>query len=457
MSDLNADPHRPIYHFLPPGNWMNDPNGPIFYQGRHHLMYQYAPDVADGWGVKYWGHAVSDDLVHWEHLPIALSPDETAGDHDGCWSGSAALDDDGTPTLLYTGVHPQVQCIARSRDGMRTWDKPACNPVIANPPEGIDAKNFRDPCPWREDDGWYMVIGSGVEGVGGRALLYRSQDLMDWEYLHPLCEGVEAETGAMWECPDFFALGDRHVLLISTLGEQLYFIGEYDRRTHRFIPESEGRIGGGICYYAAKSYADGDGRRILWGWLRERRDRDAQIAAGWSGAMSLPQELTMLPGGRLGIEPVREVQSLRSAALVDDAASDLSSVAGDALEIELEAEVAGDAAVELSVRCTPDGGEQTVVRYDGAARTIELDMTRSSVGKGVELALHSRPLELTVGEALRLRVFVDRSVIEVYANGRECLVGRVYPTRSDALGSSISTSKDATVDRLWVWKLPSIW
>lgn len=457
MPDLNADPHRPIYHFLPPDNWMNDPNGPIFYQGRHHLMYQYAPDVADGWGVKHWGHAVSDDLMHWEHLPIALSPDQTAGDHDGCWSGSAVLDDDGTPTLLYTGVHPQVQCIARSRDGMQTWQKPACNPVIAEPPAGIDPKNFRDPCLWREDDGWYMIIGSGVEGVGGRALLYRSQDLMDWEYLHPLCEGVAAETGDMWECPDFFALGDRRVLLISALGEQLYFIGHYDRAAHRFESESDGRIGGGVCYYAAKSYVDGDGRRILWGWLRERRDRDAQIAAGWSGAMSLPQVLTMLPGGRLGIEPAAEVEALRGVALVDDPASDLSGIRGDALEIELEMEAAADAAVELGVRCAPDGREETTVRYDSAARTIELDMTRSSVGEGLEQAVHSRPLALAEGEALRLRVFVDRSAIEVYANGRECLVGRVYPTQSDAVGLRIPIRGSAAVNRLRVWEIPSIW
>jgi beta-fructofuranosidase len=457
MPDLSADPHRPIYHFLPPDNWMNDPNGPIFYQGRYHLMYQYAPDVANGWGAKHWGHAVSDDLVHWEHLPIALSPDQTAGDQDGCYTGSAVLDDDGTPTILYTGVHPQVQCIARSRDGMQTWDKPACNPVIAEPPAGIDPKNFRDPCLWREDDGWYMVIGSGIEGVGGRALLYRSRDLMDWEYLHPLCEGVAAETGDMWECPDFFALGDRHVLLISALGEQLYFIGHYDDATHHFEPESDGRIGGGVCYYAAKSFVDGDGRRILWGWLRERRDREAQIAAGWSGVMSLPQALTMLPGGRLGIEPASEIEALRGQALVDDAAPDLSGIHGDALEIEIEVEVAGDAVVELGVRCTPDGGEETTVRYDGATQMIELDMTRSSVGTGLELEVNSRPLALAMGEALRLRVFVDRSAIEVYANGRECVVGRVYPTRSDAVGLRMRTSGDATVNGLRVWRMPSIW
>ncbi len=457
MSNASRDPQRPVYHFMPPEQWLNDPNGPIFYEGRHHLCYQYAPDVADGWGVKYWGHAVSDDLVHWEHLPMALSPSEGAGDQDGCWTGSAVLDDDGVPTFLYTGVKPQVQCLARSRDGMLTWDKPDCNPVIAAPPPGIDQANFRDPCLWREDDGWYMIIGSGVEGEGGKALLYRSQDLEAWEYLHPLCEGVEAETGTMWECPDFFPLGDRHVLLISALGEQLYMIGDYDCEAHRFTPTSSGRIGGGICYYAAKSYLDGDGRRVLWGWLRERRDRGHQIAAGWSGLMSLPQILTLLPGDALGIEPAPEIVDIRGELLCSDPDS-CADIVGEALEIDVEAEVPEEGIFAMRVRCTPDGEEATAIRYDRATGALELDMTRSSAGDGVECALHSRPLELAADESLRLRVFLDHSAVEVYANGRECLVGRVYPSRSDARGVGfVAEGGSAPVTKLEAWAMRSIW
>ena len=268
-------------------------------------------------GPKRWGHAVSADLVHWEHLPIALSPTPGGPDEDGVWTGCAVLDDHCTPTIIYTGVRaagrgrhaPAVQCLATSHDGLRTWRKHPANPVIAGPPEGMDVVGFRDPQVWREPDGWYQVVGAGIRGEGGAALLYRSPDLVSWEYLHPLATGVAAETGEMWECPDFFALGDRHVLLISALGQQLYLTGRY--RDHRLSVEAQGALGYGRSYYAGKSFVDGLGRRILWGWLREERNGGAAEAAGWSGAMALPVALSMQPDGTVGAAPVDELTSLR--------------------------------------------------------------------------------------------------------------------------------------------------
>lgn len=241
-----SDPHRPRYHFLPPENWLNDPNGPIWYDGRHHLFYQHNPDEAK-WGNIHWGHAVSDDLVHWEDWPMALIPGTEGVDELHCFTGCAFVQEDGTPTIAYTGINPgadpqarrhESQSLAVSQDGMLTWQKIAQNPVIADPPEGLDVTGFRDPCVWREGDSWYMVIGSGIEDEGGAVLAYRSRDLIDWEYLGPLMVGDAEEHGTMWECPDFFPLGEAHLLLVSTLGRQMFLTGGWDRE--QFMPTGEG-------------------------------------------------------------------------------------------------------------------------------------------------------------------------------------------------------------------------
>ena len=183
---------------------MNDPNGLIQWQGRFHLLYQYNPFAAV-WGDMHWGHAVSDDLVHWRDLPIALAPSPGTVDEYGVFSG-CAVDADGVPTVLYTGVRnppgqPRTErpCLATSRDDdLVTWDKHPGNPVIASPPPGLDVVGFRDHGVWREDGTWYQVIGSGIRDVGGTVLLYRSRDLVHWEYVHQIATGDRADTGDIW-------------------------------------------------------------------------------------------------------------------------------------------------------------------------------------------------------------------------------------------------------------------
>src|SRR5579875_2331704 len=260
---------RPLYHFQPPKNWMNDPNGLIQWQGEYHLFYQYNP-FAPVHGSIHWGHAASRDLVHWRHLPIALAPQAGGPDAAGCWSG-CALDDDGTPTLMYTGVRRdeaalyETQCLATSDDGLLTWRKHPANPVIAEPPQGLPVRAFRDPCVWREGRTWYCIRGAGIDGVGGAALLYRSDDLIDWAYLVRLCDaGVRTPGGRIggevWECPQFFALGDKHVLLVSCMVEcrarprPVYLVGSF--AGGRFTPERMETFDWGPDYYAPATMRD---------------------------------------------------------------------------------------------------------------------------------------------------------------------------------------------------------
>ncbi|MFC1976639.1 glycoside hydrolase family 32 protein, partial [Chloroflexota bacterium] len=280
-----GDPHRPQYHFLPPANWMNDPNGLIQWQGQYHMFYQHNPHGAF-WGSMHWGHAVSEDLVHWTHLPLAMTPTPGGPDVDGCFSG-CAVNHNGTPTFIYSGylenVSYQLPCLATSTDDLLTWQKYSGNPVIPLPPDDLEIVGFRDHSVWQEGDTWYQVIGAGIKDVGGTALLYKSKDLIYWDYINPILIGDKNETdpvwtGTMWECPDFFALGDKHVLLISVFDDQTlytaYFIGTY--ANHKFSPEILRKLDSGDNhFYAPQKLIDDKGRRILWGWLQEGRSREA--------------------------------------------------------------------------------------------------------------------------------------------------------------------------------------
>jgi beta-fructofuranosidase len=412
---------------------------------------------------------VSADLVHWEHWPIALSPTPGGPDKDGVWSG-CAVDDHGVPTIFYTGVSPQVQCLATSHDGLRTWEKYPGNPIIATAPEGVIAKDFRDPCVWREGQEWRMVVGSGVEGVGGITLLYRSRDLRQWEYLHPLCQGRKEETGTIWECPNFFALGDKHVLLISPipLGKTLYLVGSYINGF--FTPEMQGVVDNGGCYYAPQFFTDAQGRRLLWGWLWEGRTREAQWAAGWAGVMSLPRLLSLRADGSLASVPAPEVEALRrkhtrlaEVALAPGELWSPPGVRGNTLEIIATfPPPTGPLALRLcrsaqgeSTRLV-QGEEETLLRYDPQTQALSVDRTHASNDPATQHDVRSDTVRLAPGEALQLRVFIDRSVIEVFANGGVALSSRIYPTRADSLGLAVEAERGGRVT-LDVWEMEDIW
>jgi beta-fructofuranosidase len=463
VTSLDADPHRPGYHFLPPSNWINDPNGLLQWQGRYHLFYQYNPN-GPFHGTIHWGHAVGDDLVHWEDWPVALAPSPGGPDKDGVYSG-CGVDHDGVPTLIYTGIRPEVQCLATSRDGLRTWQKHEANPVVAAPPEGVDVEGFRDPFVWREADGWYCVVGSGIKGVGGTVFLYRSPDLVRWEYLHPLCTGALEETGRMWECPNFFPLGDKHVLLISPipLGKVLYLVGTY--ADHRFTPEHVGVVDNGGHFYAPQVLLDRLGRRLMWGWLREGRGKEAQLAAGWSGALSVPTILSLGADGHLALQPAPELRRLRGAhaqasgvALVPGGAGVPGGLAGRRLEIAAVLEPGAASRVGLSVLRSPGGEEETRIVYDREAGELRVERERASLdpetaqdGRGVTLALDARG-------TLRLDVFVDGSIVEIFADERLRLTSRVYPKRPDSTGVRFfAEGGDAVLRAVDIWTLDSIW
>lgn len=461
---MAGDIHRPRYHFLPPSNWMNDPNGLIQWNGKYHLFYQHNPFGPFHANI-HWGHAVSDNLVHWHDFPIALAPTPDGPDKDGCWSG-CAVDHDGIPTLLYTGARPETQCVATGSPDLLAWNKYAGNPVIPGPPNNLELTGFRDPCVWREADAWYMLIGSGIKGVGGTTLLYRSPDLLDWEYMHPLYLGDQNETADMWECPSFFPLGDKYVLLISVIqyNRVLYFTGTY--RNHKFEPDYQGRLDQTALFYAPQSFLDSTGRRLILGWIPEARSSALVKAAGWAGIQSVPRVLSLRPDGRLGIDPVPELETLRGQhtgvsclTLSPGTANPLAEVQGNRLELIIEFEQGSAGQYGVKLLRSPGGEEETTIVYDRTAQTLTLDRARSCTSpEGIDITPQSGSLELIEDESLRLHIFLDHSVIEVFANGHMALTSRVYPTRHDSLGLELSARAGTVrVKQVDVWQLGSIW
>ncbi|KAL3682058.1 hypothetical protein R1sor_000080 [Riccia sorocarpa] len=347
--------YRTAFHFQPTKNWMNDPNGMMYYKGWYHLFYQYNPYGAL-WGNIVWGHVVSKDLIHWKYLedgeyPIVGGPDWY--DLYGAWSGSTTFLPDGTPAMLYTGwsnvvsnvsslplIQIQTQNLALPVDKddplLRKWYKSEANPVIVAEP-WMDATKFRDPTEaWKGEDGsWRILIGARkTDNVTGTAHLYRSKDFVKWEYSHDI-DSLK-DTG-MWECPDFFPVGlkgkvglgvsanfpgIKHVLKVSldNTKHDHYSVGVYDVKTETFkADDSLADVGIGLRYdygkyYASKSFFDQKtGRRILFGWVNESdSDLDAITSKGWSGIQALPRQLWLDP--KTGVDliqtPVEEVDGL---------------------------------------------------------------------------------------------------------------------------------------------------
>lgn len=472
---LMGDPHRPLYHFLPPANWMNDPNGLIQWKGQYHLFYQYNPYSPIHERI-HWGHAVSSDLVHWLDLPIALTPTAGRADVYGCWSG-CAIDNQGTPTLLYNAAYPQVVCLATSSDDLLTWDYYPGNPVIDGPPADVQAAtrgNFRDPFVWKEGAYWYMLMGSMKEGVGGLILLYRSLNLTTWDYLHPLLVGDVSNsqpvwTGTMWECPNFLTFGEQRVLLFSvqdaanSLLYPLYMTGTF--RDEHFHSQSQGRVAHGGYFYAPQVFRDEQGRTIMWGWLMEGRGTSLSVKVGWSGVMSLPILVTPLPGGKLGLAPAPELATLRKKnwhyeELELGATRNVlhTAIREDCLEIRAECEADQDGEFGFRLLCSLDGQEQTWLVYQAETRGVTLEREQSSMNADVDLENCSAELAVDADEVLQFHIFLDHSVIEVFVNGCCYLASRVYPEQPERLGLELFARKGKVrIKSLDFWQLASIW
>lgn len=456
MTTDSIDRHRPRYHFTAPSHWINDPNGLAYFEGRYHLFYQYNPNAAK-WGDIHWGHASSADLLHWRDEGMALAP-SLGDDQGGCFSGSFALVN-GQPTLYYTGhvTERQVQCVATSSD-LQHWNKQP-HRTIALPPEGVHPTEFRDPYVIRLGDWWYMVVGASLNSQRGQILLYRSADGVDWEYRHPLYTSEHLDLGVMWECPNFFPLGNRWILTVSiwpNLGAHA-FIGRFENE--RFIPESNTVLDVDAGAFAHLTLLAPDERRLQWAWMNEQRAQNHIDAGGWAGAMSVPRELSLDSKGRLNMRPAAELFALReSAQYIEYTGASTGTVCrfeGNCLDLEASFILRDKAKVGLTLLASPDGRESTRIVYWPDARRLTIERARSSLDEKVRCQDLFGQLYLDADEPLNLRVLLDHSVLEVYANDRLCLSTRVYPNDERSLLGTAFVEGASKVT-LHAWRMGAI-
>jgi len=477
------DPHRPIYHFTGPESWINDPNGPIYFQGRYHLFYQFDPIVPegrDGWrrSKRCWGHAVSEDLVHWTDWPVALWPDSPY-DREGVYSGNTFVDGDGFLCALYTGNvagHRETYGIlARSTDGGLTWQKKMVMDNRQRP--NRDSPVHWDGQVWRDGDRWCQLIGGTTGGTHrqGAAWLWTSTDLEHWTLQKNIAPSIKR--GGYWELPYLIRLGNRHVLMVGSGNP--YWVGTYDARSMLFSPdEMEPKSFDNGTYYsfnpnmtddkghgtrseAASRAAAGSGsrRQLMHGWVTGPASPTKSVPY-WQGAHSIPRVLT-LRGGYVVQQPIAEIELLRGVhrqwrdVSVQPGKTDyLPDVKGDALEILARFTPASPDATRFGVklRVADDGKACVRIWYDLKTDRFGTDgvVTKQASAFGGIARDGSTKGPIT------LRIFLDRSVLEVYCGG----VALTNRTFSDprALGINLfAEGGSVELQSLDIWKMRSMW
>jgi len=326
--------------------------------------------------------------------------------------------------------------------------------VIAAPPAGLPVTGFRDPYVWREGDRWMLILGSGIRDRGGAILLYTSPDLRHWTYLHPLVQGSPSgkdsanpvNTGDMWECPDFFPIGDKHVLLISTLGKVRWKVGTYAQQ--RFTPEKEGVVDWG-SYYAAKTMLDREGNRILWGWIPETRPDADLIAAGWAGVMSLPRILSLNPQNELqtAVSPAADQLRSRRTTLTGTTHADRQKALASLRIHDLAAEL------DLRLQPTSDAFTLTLQSEDGTPFAA-ISCANKSNTRELRINNIAAPLAGTGSSPVHLHMYVDGSVLEIFANETTAVTVRIYRTPSGPL--RLTLASEVEILSLDAWQMSAI-
>lgn len=490
-----SEKYRPQFHYTPRINWMNDPNGLVYYQGVYHLFHQYNP-FGNRWGYMSWGHAVSTDLVHWDHKAVAIPYGKE--EEEGIFSGSAVVDhqntsgfgDGGNPPIvaIYTshytlddGSTDQAQSLAYSLDGGETFTKYGGNPVLE-----FGDPDFRDPnVSWNEEMGkWLMVAALPTQH---KVHFYQSDNLKDWEYLSDF--GPAGATGGIWECPDFFQLpvnGDpenqKWVLHVDMnpgsvaggSGSQ-YFVGEWDGNSFtpdvEFMETAPHWVDYGTDFYAAISWnniPEEDGRQLWVGWMNNWNYANDIPTDPWRSAMSIPRSIHLESDDgsyRLVQKPVESLKQLRedpvrreNLALNSETIS-LSGreISGKAFEMMVEIDPGNAQTVGLNVRTGES--QETVIGFDAANSSVFLDRSNSGQSDFNEefAKRNDAPVELENGR-LRLHVFVDWSSVEVFVNdGRRVITNRIFPDPESTGISAFSEGGSATITNLEFWPLATIW
>ena len=442
---------RPMFHVTPRVGWMNDPNGFSLYQGEAHLFYQYHPyDTV--WGPMHWGHCKTKDFIKWEDLPAALAPDESY-DFAGCFSGSA-IENNEKHVLFYTGVKEQTaadgtkqvfqnQCIAVG-NGI-DYEKILKTPVIdgRHLPDGCSNADFRDPKVWSDGDKFYMVVGSKNQSQDGQVLLFRSETLEDWEHVSVLAANRK-RFGKMWECPDFFELDEKNVLIVSPQemsaqeyefhngNNVIYFVGSYDKEHHSYTEEHVAAVDYGLDFYAPQTMTAADGRRIMIGWMQSWDTYFKPQDQNWMGMMTIPRELS-IKANRLVQSPVRELENYRRNKVayrqeIVAGSRRFEGISGRILDLSIEL-ISGDYE-QFAVHFAHNEKYTVACSYNKRNGILRFDRTHSGVTRDIAC---SREMKVQgSSEGLKLRLILDKYSAEIFVNDGRQVLSSVFYTPLDA-------------------------
>lgn len=477
---LMDEQFRPQYHFTPEEQWMNDPNGLVYQNGKYHLFYQYYPDD-NVWGPMHWGHSTSEDLVNWEHLPVALYPDSLGY----IFSGSAVIDEKNTAgfgenamVAIFTYHNPnmekegredfQYQGIAYSLDEGQTWTKYSGNPVLPNP--GV--RDFRDPKviwdPVTND--WKMIIAAK-----DHLQLFSSDDLKSWEKVSNFNDPVDEPVG-VWECPDLFPLQvdgtgeEKWVMIISHNpgapnggSGTRYFIGDYDGKNFTTEQTENLWLDYGTDNYAGVTFNNTpDERRIFIGWMSNWDYATQTPTERWRSAMTLPRELELRKdedGYFLASFPVEQLSAI-SEQKVSEASVDLQkpfSKDFDYSQAKVSFQFEGEPE-SFEIEFQNDCGEKYLIGYDANATTIYTD--RREAGKNDfndKFAARVQQMKVTGLENATFDIYLDRSSVEMFIDkGKYTMTNQVFPSKPLSQ-MTISSKEGGIVKDVEISSINSIW
>lgn len=463
--------YRLNYHLMGEYGWINDPNGFIQYKGKYHLFYQHYP-YESVWGPMHWGHAVSSDLIKWSYLPVALAPDESF-DKNGCFSGSAIEKDDKL-YLMYTGHvntgtnikedYKQVQCLAYSQDGI-DFIKIKQNPVIdsCEVPENSSKKDIRDPKTYKVGDCYYTFLGSNDKCEDGQVLMYKSSDLINWEFVNVIAKG-NRRLGENWECPDLFSIQNKDVLIVSPqyLKEKksdftniyscVYMIGNLDYNVGKFEFDDFYPVDYGFNFYAPQTTVDSKGRRIVIGWMTmwEKEYPTHSNGHNWAGAMTIPREI-ILKDNRLYFKPVDEIEKYRKKEFALNDIKLNGEKTFDAYGDSYELQVVFDAeeASEFGLKLRVNNHEETVLSYSKKDEIFIFNRDKS----GIEVNGEREAKISLVNNRLKLQIFVDKCSVEVFINdGEKVMTSLIYPSK-DAVEIKAFSKGECNIESLKKWDI----
>ena len=433
---------RHTYHAMPPVGWMNDPNGFNEAFGKFHLFYQFYPFGA-AWDSMHWGHYTTQDFVKWKLEPTALAPDEQF-DLGGCFSGSSIVKD-GKMYLMYTSVSTdkQTQSIAVSEDGIHFVK---LGEVISGSqlPKGCVKTDFRDPKVFKRGEFYYLLAGSMSEESEGMILLYRSPDLMNWEYVSTLRKDKRTTRG-IYECPDLMEIDGTDVMIASPQGYEtndwryeneqssIYMLGKLDVEKGVFEKVYEDELDGGFDFYAPQTLRASDGRAIMIAWMQMWHRSFPTQKHGWAGSMTLPRELT-LKEGRLYQCPVREIERyrwnpVRFTGVKIGNNTTLTKVSGTKIELLFTLDMG--TANKVGIKLYQNDEHDARIYYDRDLDRVIFDRSRM----GIEIAHDAKEKDASVRSVkvdvkdnmLSMRIFLDVLSCEVFLqNGERVMTGNVY-------------------------------